>query len=66
MLGRITGHEPDINSASTKMSAEFHHYSFARAAAELGYAPRSAREAATAAWRWFQEQGYTKRKRAAK
>jgi dihydroflavonol-4-reductase len=61
MLGRVTSHEPDINSASTKMSAEFHHYSFARAAAELGYAPRSAREAATAAWRWFQEHGYTRK-----
>ncbi|HEY5311517.1 MAG TPA: NAD-dependent epimerase/dehydratase family protein, partial [Pirellulales bacterium] len=61
VLRRMTGREPDINSAATKMSAEFHHYSFARAAAELGYAPRSAREAATAAWRWFQEQGYARK-----
>ncbi|HEX4148077.1 MAG TPA: NAD-dependent epimerase/dehydratase family protein [Pirellulales bacterium] len=59
---RFTGHEPDINSASTGMSAEFHHYSYARAVAELGYAPRSAREAATGAWRWFQQHGYCARK----
>ena len=55
---KLTGNEPDINSASTKMSAEFHHFSFARAADELAYAPRSAREAATGAWRWFQQHGY--------
>jgi dihydroflavonol-4-reductase len=58
MRRQLTGSEPDINSASTKMSAEFHHFSFARAAAELGYAPRSAREAATGAWQWFQQHGY--------
>jgi hypothetical protein len=30
-----------------------HHFSSARAATELGYSPRPAREAAEAAWDWF-------------
>jgi dihydroflavonol-4-reductase len=61
VMRRATGREPDINSAATKISAEFHHYSFARAAGELGYAPRGAREAATAAWQWFRERGYVRK-----
>ena len=36
----VTGHEPDLNSASTKLSAQHHHFSYRRAADELGYAPR--------------------------
>ena len=36
----VTGHEPDLNSASTKLSAQHHHFSYRRAAEELGYAPR--------------------------
>lgn len=58
VLHRVTGREPDVNSAATQMSAEFHHYSYARATDELGYNPRPAREAAIAAWQWFVEHGY--------
>ena len=54
----VTGHEPDLNSASTKLSAQHHHFSYRRAAVELGYAPRCAREAVEAAWDWFCEHGY--------
>ena len=54
----VTGHEPDLNSASTRLSAQHHHFSYRRAADELGYAPRSAREAVQAAWDWFLEHGY--------
>jgi dihydroflavonol-4-reductase len=50
--------EPDLNSAAAQMSRKFHYYSYERAATELGYAPRSAREAAVAAWTWFQDHGY--------
>lgn len=58
---RLRGKEPDVNSAATSMSALFHHFSYERAAKELGYTPRPAQEAATAAWEWFQKNGYVKR-----
>ncbi|HWA97739.1 MAG TPA: NAD-dependent epimerase/dehydratase family protein [Pirellulales bacterium] len=54
-----TGHEPLINSAAVALSSLPHHFSYARAAAELGYRPRPARKAAEAAWNWFVEHGYT-------
>jgi dihydroflavonol-4-reductase len=56
--GRLTGREPDLNRAAAAMALVEHHYSAARAAAELGYEVRSAREAATAAWEWFLDHGY--------
>ncbi|HEX3869843.1 MAG TPA: NAD-dependent epimerase/dehydratase family protein [Pirellulales bacterium] len=55
---RVTGRELDINSAATSMSAIPHHFTYARAAAELDYTPRPAREAAKAAWDWFLANGY--------
>ena len=58
--GRATGREPDINSAAIRMASEPHHFSYARAARELGYQPRPAREAAQAAWEWFVEHGYVR------
>jgi dihydroflavonol-4-reductase len=58
MWGRITGREPDLNSAAVAMSRLEHHYSYARAADELGYRPRPAVEAAEAAWAWFKGHGY--------
>ncbi|HUY36356.1 MAG TPA: NAD-dependent epimerase/dehydratase family protein [Pirellulales bacterium] len=53
LWGRIARREPDVNSAATAMSVMEHHFQSARAAAELGYSPRPAREAAEAAWDWF-------------
>jgi dihydroflavonol-4-reductase len=58
--GKVSGHEPDVNSAATSMSALPHHFSSDRAKAELGYQSRPAEEAARAAWEWFQEHGYVK------
>ncbi len=55
---RLTGREPPWNSAAVAMSKLEHHYSSARAAAELGYQPRPARQAAEAAWQWFRDHGY--------
>jgi dihydroflavonol-4-reductase len=57
---RLSGVEPDVNSATAKMSFKQHHFSYRRAAAELGYAPRPAREAASAAWEWFLQHGYAR------
>ena len=56
--GRLTGNEPDLNGAAAAMAMIEHHFSPARAASELGYQVRSAREAAQAAWEWFLEYGY--------
>lgn len=56
--GKLTRREPDVNLTSVRMSALEHHYCCKRACEELGYQPGTAREAATAAWAWFCEQGY--------
>jgi dihydroflavonol-4-reductase len=56
----LSGRERELNSAAIAMGRLEHHYSFARAATELGYKPRPAREAAESAWRWFREHGYAK------
>jgi dihydroflavonol-4-reductase len=58
LIGRITGREPDVNSAAVGMSDLFHYYSIARAQEELGYVVRPLEESITDAWRWFQAEGY--------
>jgi dihydroflavonol-4-reductase len=58
LWAKIRGVEGDINSAAVAMSRLEHHYSYARAAAELDYHPRGAREAIEAAWEWFVDHGY--------
>ena len=62
LLTRIRGVESDVNSAAIAMARLEHHYSYARAAAELDYRPRPAREAIEAAWKWFVEYGYAARR----
>ncbi|MAV36050.1 MAG: HpnA protein [Planctomycetaceae bacterium] len=57
-VARFTGKEPDVNSASVRMAHLWHHYSSRRAADELGYHCRAARETVADAWQWFTEQGY--------
>jgi dihydroflavonol-4-reductase len=58
LLARITGREGDVNSAATSISAQWRHFSSARAVSELGYAPRPLRQAAADAWQWFRQNGY--------
>jgi dihydroflavonol-4-reductase len=58
LWGKITGREPELNSAAVELSKLEHHFSYARAAAELDYRPRPANDAAEAAWAWFREYGY--------
>jgi dihydroflavonol-4-reductase len=60
---RLTGKEPDYNGAAIEFSKLPHHFSYARAAAELGYQVRPAREAMQAAWDWFVEKSYAKQLR---
>lgn len=58
LRGWLTGREPNLNSAAVALSRLHHHYSYARAAAELDYRPRPAREAAETAWKWLKGNGY--------
>jgi dihydroflavonol-4-reductase len=58
VVARLTGREPDVNSASTAMSAQKRRFTSARAQAELGYRPRPLRDSAAAAWHWFRANGY--------
>jgi dihydroflavonol-4-reductase len=55
---RLTGNEGDINSASMKMSSQFHYYSSQRAQQDLAYRIRPLEESITAAWDWFRAMGY--------
>jgi dihydroflavonol-4-reductase len=55
---KLTGREPDINSAATAIAAHKRNFSSRRAQEELGYQPRPMAEAAQAAWEWFKAHGY--------
>lgn len=56
--GRMTGSEPDVNSAAVKLSDQFHYFSSARAQRELGYQIRPLDESIGDAWRWFREYSF--------
>jgi dihydroflavonol-4-reductase len=58
LRARLTGREPDLNSAAVAMSSQYHYYRSHRAERELGYHIRPARETVQDAWRWFCEHGY--------
>lgn len=56
--GRMTGNEPDVNSAAVAIAGLPHHFSGDRAKEELGFCHRPLRESAEDAWRWFRQYGY--------
>ena len=58
LWGRLTGREPDLNSATTALLAQSRNCVSTRAKRELGYHPRPLSEAAEAAWQWFREHKY--------
>ncbi len=58
LVAKLTGHEPDVNSASMAMAAQKRDFSSARAQAELGYHSRPLHESAADAWAWFRASGY--------
>ncbi len=58
LIGKLTGREPDVNSAAVRMSGLFHYYSSARAQKELGYVVRPVEESIADAWTWFRAEGY--------
>lgn len=59
VITRITGHEPDVNSAGIRSASLYHYYSSARAEIELSYQMRPVRESVETAWQWFREHGYS-------
>ncbi|MBM4087908.1 MAG: NAD-dependent epimerase/dehydratase family protein [Planctomycetes bacterium] len=58
LWGRLTGHEPDVNSAVVTLSRCFHYFSSARAERELGFRVRPAEETMADTWQWLREFGY--------
>jgi dihydroflavonol-4-reductase len=58
LWGRLTGNEPDVNSAMIRMSRLQHYYSSQRAVDELDYRIAPFEDAVRTAWRWFRERGY--------
>lgn len=60
LWGRVSGHEPNLNTAGMQMSCQQHCFSSARAAEELGYRNRPLTETIKDAWDWFVENGYVK------
>ncbi|MBV9825450.1 MAG: NAD-dependent epimerase/dehydratase family protein [Alphaproteobacteria bacterium] len=59
-LARLTGREPFATVDAVRMSRKKMYFSSARATAELGYAPRPARQAIADAVAWFKVNGYVK------
>jgi dihydroflavonol-4-reductase len=60
LWGRVTGREPNLNSAGMRMSCQQHCFSSAKAEEELMYGSRPLQETITDAWTWFVEYGYVK------
>jgi dihydroflavonol-4-reductase len=58
LIGRVTGREPDFNSAAIAMAGLPKNYSSDRASAQLGYQIRPAAETVSDAWDWFRTHGY--------
>lgn len=55
LWGKITGNEPEINSAMLAMSKQFHYYDSSRAKSELNYRSRPLEETLNDAWEWLKE-----------
>lgn len=55
---RVTGVEPQVNSAATQMGSLFHWYSSHKAIERLGYNVGSVDDAIADAWEWFKKYGY--------
>lgn len=58
LLYRITGHEPDLNSAAVRMSSLYNYYDSGHAERDLKYRIRPLEESIRSAWDWFVEYGY--------
>jgi len=57
LWGKVTGTEPEINSAMLAMSKQFHYYDSSRARKELNYRSRPLEETLSDAWEWLKDHG---------
>jgi dihydroflavonol-4-reductase len=57
---RLSGKEPDLNSAGVGMSSQHHRFRSDRAIQELEYKIRPLEQTLQDAWNWFVEYGYVK------
>jgi dihydroflavonol-4-reductase len=60
--GRLTGREPDVNSAAIALAKVPKSYSSIKAQRELGYRNRPLEETIRDAWDWLVEHGYARRR----
>jgi dihydroflavonol-4-reductase len=60
LRAKLTGREPDVNSAAVAMSSQWHYYSSARAGKELDYRVRPLEESLADAWEWFRANDYVR------
>jgi dihydroflavonol-4-reductase len=58
LMARLTGREPFITLDGVRMARKQMYFTWAKAARELGYAPRPAGEAIADAVAWFKANGY--------
>lgn len=58
LWGRLAGGEGEVNSAALETTQQYHWYRSDRAAAELGYSSRPARQSIADAADWFRQHGY--------
>ena len=58
LMGKLSGKEPTVNSAATKMGSLVHWYSSDKATKELGYQIGDVDVALADAWDWFKSNGY--------
>ena len=58
LWGKLSGHEPEANSAALALARLPKHYTSDRARRELGYEPGPFRQAVEDAWAWFLAHGY--------
>lgn len=55
---RLTGREPELDLVAARMSRYYFYFTYAKAQAELGYAPRSLDAAIARAYGWLRDNGY--------
>jgi len=58
LRGKLSRHEPEVNSASLRLASDYHYYTCERAKQELGYASRPKEESIEAEWKWLVDYGY--------
>ncbi len=61
LWGKLSGSEPEVNSAAVKMSSQLHFFSSELARKTFGYQSRPVRQSITDAWNWFVDHGYADR-----